>query len=132
MEDRYGGTSVQPSTAETVAEPDGTIVIRFRAGTRLDVRLTGEVADAHIRLAQGEKRPVLADVRGLVSADRASRELAAGPAVVAVTARLAMLVDKPVTRLLGNFFLRVTTPAYPMRIFGDEASARTWLKEPLP
>src|SRR4051812_44405589 len=99
MEDRYGGTSVQPSTAgtvaetvaETVVEPDGTIVIRFRAGARLDAARTAEIVDAHIRLAQGEKRPVLADCRGLFSADRASRELAAGPSVVTVTARLAIL-----------------------------------------
>jgi hypothetical protein len=130
MEDGQGSLGRHPACADAFTEPDGTIVIRFHAGVELTLALTAPVVAEHIRLAGGEKRPVLADVRGLVSADRASRELAASPAVVAATARMAIVVGNPVTRVLGNFFLKVTTPAYPTRIFKDEAQARAWLKEP--
>jgi hypothetical protein len=121
-----------PAGTDAYAEPDGTIVMRYHPGVRLTATLTAQVAAAHIRLAAGQKRPVLADVRGLVSADRASREIAASAAVAAATWRLAILVENPVTRVLGNFFLRVSAPAYPTRIFDDEAVARAWLKEPPP
>jgi hypothetical protein len=114
------------------AESDGTVVLRFRDTVRLSRELTAEVTRAHIAAASGQKRPVLADVRGLVSADRASRELAAGADVEAVTLCMAILVGNPVTRVLGNFFLRVTTPRYPTRIFSDERLARAWLKEHRP
>ncbi len=128
MEEGQGSPGGHPASAEVHAEQDGTVVIRFHQGTRLSAPLTEEVVRAHIRLARGQKRPVLADVRGLVSADRASRELAASASIVAVSSRMAIVVGNPVTRMLGNFFLRVTTPAYPTRIFDDEERARAWLK----
>jgi hypothetical protein len=129
MQEEQGSLGGGPACAEVHAEPDGIIVMRYHAGVVLSGERAAEVAAAHIRAAGGQKRPALADVRGLVSVDRASREVAASAAVVAVTARLAILVGNPVTRVLGNFFLKVTTPAYPTRVFADEAQARAWLKE---
>jgi hypothetical protein len=129
MEEGQGDLGERLACADVHAEPDGTIVIRFHAGVELTTEFTAPVAAAHVRLAGGEKRPVLADVRGLVSVDRSSRQLAVSADVVRATARMAIVVGNPVTRVLGNFFLRVTTPAYPTRVFADEAHARAWLKE---
>lgn len=130
MQEGQGSLGEHPSCAVVNAEADGTIVMRYHTGVELTGELAAQVARAHIRLAGGQKRPTLADVRGLVSADRAAREVAAGSGVVAATLRLAILVGNPVTRVLGNFFWRVTTPAYPTRVFSDEAQARAWLKAP--
>jgi len=121
----------QPRAADVSTEPDGTVVLRFQRGVRLNATLAQEVVRAQVAAARGEKRLTLVDLGGLVSSDRASRELGAGPEVTAVVARMAILVGNPVTRTLGNFFLRVTSPSYPVRIFGDEARARAWLKEHL-
>jgi hypothetical protein len=130
--DRHEGAAHLATYADVFAEADGTIVLRYHPECRLDVQKTALVASAHIALAEGRKRPVFADCRGLVSTDRASRQLAAGPDIVAVTARLAILVDNPVARVLGNFFLRVTEPAYATQIFNDESKARAWLAESAP
>jgi len=124
-----GHGSRQTSVANVSAEADGTIVLRFITECRLDEAAAAEVVTAHVELAAGARRPVLADVRGLISADRGSRQLAAGPDVSAATARLAILVGNPVTRVLGNFFLRVSAPKYPTHIFNDEDRAREWLRK---
>jgi hypothetical protein len=123
------GGQQQPRAAEVTAEPDGTVVVRFRLGVRLNAVLTEELVRAQIAAAGGQKRPTLADVRDLVSTDRASRELAAGPELTAVVSRMAIVVGNPLTRMLSNFFSRVTGPSYPVRVFEDEARARAWLKE---
>jgi hypothetical protein len=123
------GSGGQPQSADVYAEADGTVVLRFHGGVRLTRDLTAEVTRAHVAAAKGEKRPILADLRGVLSADRESRELAVGPDVAAATLRMAILVGNPVTRVLGGFFLRVTSPSYPTRIFSDEEQARAWLKE---
>jgi hypothetical protein len=130
MQEGQGSLGEHPTCADVHVEPDGTIVMRYHAGVALEGALAAQVAAAHIRLAEGQKRPALVDMRGLVSVDRASRQVGASPGVVAVTARMAILVGNPVTRMLGNFFLKVTTPEYPTRLFADEAQARAWLKEP--
>jgi hypothetical protein len=114
--------------ATVQADADGTVVLAFADGCRLDAANTAPVVQAHLAAAAGEKRPTLADVRGMRSATRESRELAAGPNVAAITARMAIIVGNPVTRLLGNFFLVVTKPKYPTRLFTDEPAARAWLR----
>jgi hypothetical protein len=121
--------AIHTSVADVFAEPDGTVVLRFLQGSHVTAQATLAVVHAQIAAAQGGKRPTLADVRGIAINDRAARELAAGPEIVAVTSRMAVLVGNPVSRILGNFFLRVTRPAYPARLFTDEASARRWLSE---
>jgi len=127
--ERHESGGQQPQAADVSAEPDGTVVVRFRHGMRLNATLTHEVVRAQVAAAKGQKRPTLVDLRGLVSADRVSRELGAGPDIAAATSRMALLVGNPVTRMLGNFFLHVTGPSFPVRIFGDEGQARAWLKE---
>lgn len=118
-----------PAVATVVAEADGTVVLVFQPGCRLDAENTVHIVRAHIAAAAGQKRPTLADLRGMRSATREARELAGGPDVVAITLRMALIVANPVSRVLGNFFMTVTHPKYPTRIFKDEASARHWLRE---
>jgi hypothetical protein len=120
---------IHTSAADVFTEPDGTVVLRFFAGSLVTAAGTPEVVRAQISAARDGKRPTLVDLRGIASAERGARELAAGPEIVAVTLRMAILVENPVSRIFGNFFLRVTRPAYPARLFTDEASARRWLSE---
>jgi hypothetical protein len=117
------------TVATVVAESDGTVVLVFDPGTRLDADNTADVVRAHIAAAAGKKRLTIADVRGLRSATREARELAGGANVVAITLRMALIVKSPVSRVLGNFFMTVTNPKYPTRVFTDEAAARSWLRE---
>lgn len=115
--------------ADVYAEQDGTVVLRFRPDSVVTLESARELAAAHVAAARGRKRPTLAFLGGMKAADREGRRLAAGPQIAAVTSRLALVVSDPVSRILGNFFLRVSRPLYPTRIFTDEASARRWLAE---
>jgi hypothetical protein len=120
---------IHTAIADVFTELDGTVVLRFLAGSHVTAAAAPTLMRAQISAARGGKRATLADLRGIASNERASRELAAGPEIVAVTSRMALLVENPVSRIFGNFFMRVTRPAYPTRIFTDEASARRWLSE---
>lgn len=46
-----------------------------------------------------------------------------------LVAAMAILVDSPVTRVVANFFVRVATPPYPVRLFTSTADAVQWLTE---
>jgi hypothetical protein len=120
---------ISTSIADVIAEPDSTVVLRFFPGSRATAETAAEVARAHVAAARGRKCPALADLRGMHSSDRAAREVGAGPDVVAITSHMAVLVGSPMTSIIGNFFLRVTRPAYRTRLFTDEGAARRWLRE---
>jgi hypothetical protein len=42
---------------------------------------------------------------------------------------VALVVATPLSRMMGNFFLTVSKPMAPTRLFDDEASALAWLQE---
>lgn len=121
--------SRRTSSALISEDADGIIVLRFDDGCQLDETAAAEVAAAHVELSAGRKHPVLADVRGMLSVERRAREVATRAGVSDVTARMALLVTSPVSRVIGSFFLRVNPPAYPARLFTDERRARAWLRE---
>ena len=132
MERQEGKGAEQPirtAVADVWVEADGTMVLRFRDGVRVMGEHGAEAVRAHLAAARGRKLRTLADVRGVIGNDRQTRQLAAGPEVAAVTLCMAVLVGDPLSRTLGNFFLLVSRPAYPTRIFTDEAAARRWLAE---
>ena len=116
------------SAADVFAEADGTVIFRFHERSRLDAVNTAELIRAHVAAAAGAKRPVLVDLRGLAWADREARAMGAGKEPTSATSCMALLVGNPVTRFLGNFFLSVTRPVFPTRIFTNEDEARAWLR----
>ena len=42
---------------------------------------------------------------------------------------VALVVGTPLSRMMGNFFLNVSRPTTPTRLFDDEASGLAWLQE---
>ncbi len=131
MHDQGDGSTgpIRTQLADIELEGEGLIVLRFRPGSRVTLESARELVQAHVTAASGAKRPALVDMRGMAFADVEGRQLAAGPELAMVTSRMALLVGNPVNRVLGNFFLRVSRPLYPTRLFTDEASARRWLSE---
>jgi hypothetical protein len=132
VQGRSGAELAEPmraAIADVSVEADGTLVLRFHPKARAVGEQGAEVVRAHVAAAAGRKLRALVDARGVAATDRGTRQLAAGPALEAVTSRMAVLVGNPVSRTLGNFFMRVARPAYPTRLFTEEEAARRWLAE---
>ncbi len=107
---------------------DGILRITFPPGDTFDAASALMAVAEHRSVAAGRKLPTLVDVSNLRSMDREARELVSGPAVASVTARLAIVVGGPVSAMIGNFFLRVTKPQYPTRLFESREAAERWLQ----
>ncbi|SDP19432.1 SpoIIAA-like [Nakamurella panacisegetis] len=71
--------------------------------------------------------PVLVDMRFLAKADRAAREHFTSPEAQATA--VALLVASAVSKVVANFVISVQRMPVPVRMFTDEASATTWLRE---
>ena len=67
-------------------------------------------------------------MRNVVSTSREARAYYGSDAVNHVTCATALLVTSGISRALGNFFLGVTSPRVPTRLFGSEAEALEWLR----
>jgi len=79
-------------------------------------------------LAEGRRVGMLLDTRASRGLDRDARLHYVRPEAADLVAALAMLIDSQIGRVLGNFFMRVNRPPFPLRLFTAEAEALAWLK----
>jgi hypothetical protein len=106
--------------------PDGIVQMVFTPRVATDLADARAAIDAVIQLTGGRRSPVLVDLHESGPPDRSARsELARRDDVASA---VAMIVDTPLNRMLGNFFLSVNKPQFPTRLFDNEASAVAWLQ----
>ena len=110
-------------------DADDILHIVFEQGVLVDLSTARRGVALHVESAAGRKRPALVDLRGLRGVSLPARKLVAGPDVAEITERMALLTGDRVSAVLGNFFLRVSRPAYPTRLFSDLEAALRWLRE---
>jgi hypothetical protein len=106
---------------------DGVIEVRWNDDASVEVADIEAVLDAQLSL-MGERARVMVDARRVRSMTRAAQRLTAEHPVSERTEAVAILVDGPVSRMLGNFFLSISRPKYPTRLFADPDEARAWLR----
>ncbi len=81
--------------------------------------------EAMSELTGGRQSPLLVDVHEQGPMDRPARtEFTRRPDLVSA---VALIVGTPLSRMMANFFLSVSKPVAPTRLFQDEASALAWL-----
>jgi len=80
-------------------------------------------------VAGNRRTLVLVDSRGVRWQTREAREYFVGAEAAEATTAVALLVGTPVSRVLGNFFLRFEKHRFPTALFSDEDSAVRWLLE---
>jgi hypothetical protein len=88
--------------------------------------------DAYLRIRDGVSRPLLVGTQGMKSIERGARTLYASEEAARVATAVAIIVDTKVSRLLGNFYLGLSKPHIPSRLFTEQAEALDWLKRFLP
>ncbi len=107
--------------------PDGIAQIVWASAAIMNFEDAIAATDAMTKLTGGKRRPLLVDAHDVGPQDRAARSEFArrGDLVSAV----ALLGATPLSRMMGNFFIAVSRPMAPTKLFHDESSALAWLRE---
>lgn len=113
----------------------GRVTVESKGLLRVVLKEHEQITAAHIREMHEitiqeikQKLPILIDQRKIKRMDREAREVAASDYIAEFTERLAVLMGpSPLSIVIGNFFLRVTRPPYPTRLFETEPEALAWL-----
>ena len=123
----------QPITTRTCTLTYDSIVRGvFLDGAEVAYEDAVENVAATARLTGGRRVPVLVDLRKCRSQSTEARAFLAGPEALAVTLALAMVMDNPLSRMLGNFFMGFNRPPIPIRLFTNVTEAEAWLRTFLP
>jgi hypothetical protein len=118
--------TIETSCASVRRCRDRVIEVRMHDGAQVDVPQMQEILAAQVSLDDCSL-VVLVDSRRVRAMTRAAQQYTAATASERKTRAVAILIDSPVSTILGNFFLHLARPAYPTRLFRDEGEARAWL-----
>ena len=123
----------QPITTRTCTLTYDSIVRGvFLDGAEVVYEDAVENVAATARLTGGRRAPVLVDLRKCRSQSAEARAYLAGPHANEVTLALALVMENPLSRMLGNFFMGFNRPPVPVRLFTKVAAAEAWLRTFLP
>lgn len=111
---------------------DGIVRIIHSPGTEVSLTDARETMDAYLQLRGGVSRPLLVDTQGMKSIDRGARSLYASEEAARVATAVGLIVDTPVSKVLGNFYIGLSKPHIPSRLFSGQDAALDWLKRFLP
>jgi len=96
-----------------------------------DAYITLEDAKENIqainKVAGGIKSPVLVDIRKSSGAAKEARKYFSSPEVATVQSAVAMLIDSGFSKLMGNFFIGLNKPLFPLKLFTNMDEALEWL-----
>jgi hypothetical protein len=100
----------------------------MRNGLEMTVEDAREALSVTGSFGPGGPLPVLVDARGIRSQTKEARTVFGGAEAARVTSAVALLVGiSPVSRMIGNFFLRLNEPPSPTQLFSEERPAIEWL-----
>lgn len=124
--------TIEMPTVVLSRRSDGLVVLRVRDGARQTVADARQNVAALARMAEGEPRPCLLDMRAPNTTDRGVREYYASKEGAGPILAMAVLMPPSMMRVLGNLFLAFTAPIHPTKLFSDEDEAIAWLRKFVP
>ncbi|MCB9136495.1 MAG: hypothetical protein H6636_13795 [Anaerolineales bacterium] len=83
---------------------------------------------ALMQVAQGKRRPVLVDIREVKSVALEARKYYASEENTQIVSALVLLIESPISRMIGNFFMKLSNLPFPVSLFTDEEEALAWLR----
>jgi hypothetical protein len=107
---------------------DGIVRIIHVPGAEVTLEDVKETMAAYLKIYKGKKRPLFVDTKTMKSLAREARKYYAGDEAANVASAAAIIVGTPVSRVLGNFYLGLSNPHLPSRLFSSEDEALKWLK----
>jgi len=101
---------------------NGIVFFVYKPNTVIDHEAAKKIVADRIQFQNKADFPVYCDIRGLKSADKAARDYLAKEGS-SFTKGVAVLVDSPMSKIIGNFYMGLNRPTTPTRLFtnGDEA-----------
>jgi len=107
---------------------DGICRIIWAPGAEVTLQDAQEAMAAYKKISKGKRLPLFIDTKTMRSLSREARRYYASQEAAASASAAAIIVGTPVSKVLGNFYLGLSNPLLPSRLFSSEDEALAWLK----
>ena len=119
--------ALETSSGFTWLDNDGIIIAVASSHQLHTLEHAKENTMANAVLAGGVRRPFLIDMNKVKSMSKQAREYYAGPEPKKNITAVGIVTKSSVGKVVANFFLLLTQPLIPTRMFTDFKDAKEWL-----
>jgi hypothetical protein len=102
---------------------------QYKPNITIDLDAAKKIAQDRLALAAGKDYPFMGYMEGVSSATKEARDFFSRGDGIKHMKKLALLTNSPISRMIGNFFLTISKPAVPTRLFKGKDDAMKWLRE---
>lgn len=108
---------------------DGIARTKVKPSAEVTLEDAKENSIAVNALSEGDSFPLLIDSRNIRSISKEARDFFSMNNRESAVVAFAIIIDSPLSRIIGNFFMGLNKPRVPARLFTGEKEAIKWLKE---
>lgn len=108
---------------------DGIVRTKVKAGSEVKLEHAQENSIVVNSFYVDTKYPLLIDARGIKSMTREARTFFTTNGRKTNTLAFAIIIDSSVSKAVGNFFLGISKPNVPTKLFLNEVDALEWLNK---
>jgi hypothetical protein len=106
----------------------GIVYFVYKENASIDLQAAKQIVEDRIRFQKQVDFPIYCDIRGMKRADKAARDFLAKEGS-SYTKGVAIIVDSPMTKIIGNFYLGLNKPTTPTKMFTDKEEALEYLSQ---
>jgi len=107
---------------------DGIVHASYKKGLKLTLADARKIVDERTRLLGGKSLNAIIFDGGVVSMDKPARDFLSSDAGIAGLKSVAIIENSFFSKMLINFFLKLTNPKIKVKAFGNQEDALKWLK----
>lgn len=101
----------------------------FKPGINITIEVAHDIVNKRSAFFENKLYPMLIEDRGVIGMTKETRDFFSTKAGTKKIKAGALLLNSVFSTYLGNFFLKVSNPPVPTKIFTDRAKAIKWLEQ---
>jgi hypothetical protein len=105
---------------------EGILIGAFKSAF-VDLDTAFKITEKRLELQNGKNYPILSNIKLIKSSTKSARDFMASEDGCKGVIAAAIIIDSPIGRIIGNFFIKISKPLRPTKIFTNENEAKKWL-----
>jgi hypothetical protein len=108
---------------------DGVLIVTYKHGISVNYEVAKQLIKMRLDFCENISYPVLIIDEGVLSMDKKARDLFSSKEGTVNIIASALVLSTVYSKVIGNFFIKVTRPHIPVKIFNDKILALEWLEQ---
>jgi hypothetical protein len=108
-------------------ELDNNIIFTTLKVNSVDLDIAKKAVDYRLNVMEDKRYLLVSDIRIVKNSTKQARDFLASKAGCEGVIAAAVIIDSSVGSMIGNFFISISKPLVPTKIFTNELDAKKWL-----